>query len=85
MVFALETFWPSTDGWSAARIEEEIVVTQTGHEVITRFPAEQLLVAGAHYFTVGGPLPTTRETEVSPNEDVIGLLAAGAKTEKVIG
>src|SRR4030088_675672 len=46
MEFALETFWPSTDGWSAARIEEEIVVTPTGHEVITRFPAEQLLVAG---------------------------------------
>ena len=63
MVFALETFWPSTDGWSAARIEEEIVVTETGHEVITRFPAEKLLVAGAHYFTVNGPLPTTRETE----------------------
>ena len=40
MVFALETFWPSTDGWSAARIEEEIVVTEKGHEVITRFPAE---------------------------------------------
>ena len=46
MVFALETFWPSTDGWSAARIEEEIVVTPTGHEVITRFPAEKLLVCG---------------------------------------
>ena len=30
MVFALETFWPSTDGWSAARIEEEIVVTADG-------------------------------------------------------
>src|SRR6185369_3551415 len=44
MVFALETFWPSTDGWSAARIEEEIVVTKTGHEVIPRFPAEELLV-----------------------------------------
>ena len=57
MVFALETFWPSTDGWSAARIEEEIVVTETGHEVITRFPAEELLVAGRHYFTVDGPLP----------------------------
>ena len=27
MVFALETFWPTKDGWSAARIEEEIVVT----------------------------------------------------------
>ncbi len=24
MVFALETYWPSTDGWSAARIEEEL-------------------------------------------------------------
>ena len=47
MVFALETFWPCSDGWRAARIEEEIVVTPTGHEVITRFPAEELLVAGA--------------------------------------
>ena len=27
MVFALETFWPATDGWQAARIEEELVVT----------------------------------------------------------
>ena len=43
MVFALESFWPSTDGWSAARIMEEIVVTETGHEIITRFPAEELL------------------------------------------
>jgi Xaa-Pro aminopeptidase len=85
MVFALETFWPSTDGWSAARIEEEIVVTESGHEVITRFPAEQLLVAGAHYYTVDGALPTTRETEVSPNADVASLLAAGAKTERVRG
>jgi Xaa-Pro aminopeptidase len=84
MVFALETFWPSTDGWSAARIEEEIVVTQTGHEVITRFPAEKLLVAGAHYYTVGGPLPTTRETEVAPTHDVKSLLAAGAKSERVM-
>ena len=54
MVFALETFWPTKDGTSAARIEEEIVVTATGHEVITRFPAEELLVAGAPFVTVGG-------------------------------
>src|SRR6202021_2716499 len=80
MVFALETFWPSTDGWSAARIEEEIVVTATGHEVITRFPAEQLLVAGPHYYTGAGPLPTTRETEASPSERVIEVGEAGAKT-----
>ena len=83
MVFALETFWPSKDGWSAARIEEEIVVTETGHEVITRFPAEKLMVAGAHYHTVGGPLPTTRETEPEPSEDVRALLAAGAQKERV--
>src|SRR5262252_2720001 len=59
MVFALETFWPSTDGWSAARIEEELVVTKTGCEVLTRFPAEELPIAGTRYYTSGGPLPAT--------------------------
>src|SRR5438552_1331852 len=83
MVFALETFSPSTDGWSAARIEEEIVVTPTGHEVITRLPAEELLVAGASYMTVKGPLSTTRETEAPPNRDVVDLIAASAKSEHV--
>src|SRR6266699_2442049 len=83
MVFALETFWPSTDGWSAARIEEEIVVTETGHEVITRFPADQLMVAGAHYFTVNGPLSTTRENEAPPSRRVKEMVAASAKVEGV--
>jgi hypothetical protein len=83
MVFALETFWPSKDGWSAARIEEEIVVTPTGHEVITRFPAENLLVAGAHYFTVNGPLPTTRESEAGPSQSVRELIESSAQTERV--
>src|SRR5258707_614281 len=83
MVFALETFWPSTDGWSAARIEEEIVVTETGHEVITRFPADQLMVAGAHYFTVNGPLSTTRENEALPSRRVKEMVAASAKVEGV--
>jgi hypothetical protein len=83
MVFALETFWPSTDGWSAARIEEEIVVTATGHEVITRFPAEQLMVAGAHYHTVNGPLSTTRENEQAPSRRVKEMVAASAKAEGV--
>jgi Xaa-Pro aminopeptidase len=67
MVFALETFWPATDGWSAARIEEQLVVTNTGCEIITRFPAEQLLVAGQRYYTAVGPLPATRETQSSLN------------------
>src|ERR1700722_2588535 len=82
MVFALETFWPSTDGWDAARIEEEIVVTETGHEVITRFPAEELLVAGAHYVTVNGPLSTTRETEAPPSKRVKEMVAESAKKEQ---
>src|SRR6266404_6353094 len=82
MVFALETFWPSKDGWSAARIEEEIVVTETGHEVFTRFPAEKLMVAGAHYFTVDGPLSTTRENEAAPSKHVKEMVA-GAKREGV--
>lgn len=71
MVFALETFWPASDGWSAARIEEQLVVTKTGCEVITRFPAEKLLVAGVRYYTVDGPLPTTRETQSNLNSTSI--------------
>jgi Xaa-Pro aminopeptidase len=67
MVFALETYWPASDGWSAARLEEEVVVTKSGCEVITRFPAEKLLVAGTHYFTAGGPLSNTRETQSNLN------------------
>jgi Xaa-Pro aminopeptidase len=63
MVFALETYWPAADGWSAARIEEEVVVTATGCEVITKFPAEELLVAGRKYWTAGGALSTTRESQ----------------------
>lgn len=67
MVFALETFWPAADGWSAARIEEMVVVNKTGCEVITRFPAEELLVAGRRYHTATGPLPATRETQSNLN------------------
>lgn len=67
MVFALETYWPASDGWSAARLEEEVVITEDGCEVITRFPAEKLLVAGTHYFTASGPLPTTRESQSNLN------------------
>ncbi len=63
MVFALETYWPSSDGWGAARIEEEVVVTADGCEVITKFPAEELLVAGRRYYTVDGPLDLRRDSQ----------------------
>jgi Xaa-Pro dipeptidase len=67
MVFALETYWPASDGWSAARIEEEVVVTAGGCEVITKFPAEDLLVAGRKYWTAGGELSTLRESQSQLN------------------
>jgi hypothetical protein len=63
MVFALETYWPAKDGWGAARIEEEVVVTEDGCQVITKFPAEELLVAGRRYHTVSGPLPLERDAQ----------------------
>jgi Xaa-Pro dipeptidase len=70
MLFALETYWPAADGWSAARIEEEVVVTADGCEVITKFPAEELLVAGQRYWSMDGPLPTLREPESHRNRPV---------------
>ena len=48
MVFALETYWPASDGHSAARIEEELVVTDTGAELLTLFPAEELFVTNPY-------------------------------------
>jgi Xaa-Pro dipeptidase len=48
MVFALETYCPASDGRSAARIEEELVVTDKGCEVITLFPAQTLPIANEY-------------------------------------
>ena len=48
MVFALETYCPATDGYSAARIEEEVVVTNKGHTIISLFPAEELPIAAKY-------------------------------------
>jgi Xaa-Pro dipeptidase len=48
MVFALETYCPATDGRSAARIEEEVVVGPNGIEILTRFPAQELYVTNPY-------------------------------------
>jgi Xaa-Pro aminopeptidase len=48
MVFALETYCPTADGRGAARIEEEIVVTADGTELLTLFPAEELFVTNPY-------------------------------------
>ncbi len=48
MVIALETYCPAKDGVSAARIEEEVVITAEGPRVITRFPSDELFVANPY-------------------------------------
>jgi Xaa-Pro aminopeptidase len=48
MVFAVETYCPASDGISAARIEEEIVVTPRGAQIISLFPAQELPVANRY-------------------------------------
>jgi Xaa-Pro dipeptidase len=48
MVFALETYCPASDGFSAARIEEEVVVTEDGPRILTLFPAQKLVVANPY-------------------------------------
>jgi len=42
MHFALETFWGEED--DGARIESQVIVTEKGHKVITKWPCEELLV-----------------------------------------
>jgi Xaa-Pro dipeptidase len=48
MVFAVETFCPAKDGYSAARIEEEVVLTPDGAKIITLYPAKELPVANPY-------------------------------------
>ena len=48
MLFAVETYCPATDGISAARIEEEVIVTPSGAQIITLFPAEELPIANRY-------------------------------------
>jgi Xaa-Pro dipeptidase len=45
MVFAVETYCPARDGISAARIEEEVVLTPHGATIITLYPAAELPIA----------------------------------------
>src|SRR5213083_2161863 len=48
MVFAVETYCPATDGISAARIEEEVVLTPRGAKIISLYPAEELPIANPY-------------------------------------
>ena len=48
MVFAVETYCPASDGISAARIEEEVILTPKGAQVISLYPAEELPIANPY-------------------------------------
>ena len=48
MVFAVETYCPASDGVSAARIEEEVILTPKGAQIISLYPAEELPVANPY-------------------------------------
>jgi Xaa-Pro dipeptidase len=48
MVFAVETYCPASDGVSAARIEEEVILTPTGAKIISLYPAEELPIANPY-------------------------------------
>jgi len=76
MVFALETYCAATDGRSAARIEEELVVTATGCEVITRFPADELLVAGRTYVRGADLLKADDDTRHDGAPDLAAAVAS---------
>jgi len=46
MVFAVECWKGSEDGSGASRIEEEVVVTKDGCEIITNYPSDHLISCG---------------------------------------
>ena len=48
MVFALETYCSASDGFSAARIEEEVILTPSGPKVISLYPAQELPIANPY-------------------------------------
>src|SRR6202162_1141365 len=48
MVFAVETYCPASDGISAARIEEEVILTPGGPQIISLYPAEELPIGNPY-------------------------------------
>ena len=47
MVFAAEPY--AGQGYDGVRLEDEVVVTETGTEIITKFPTDELFGCGMSY------------------------------------
>jgi Xaa-Pro aminopeptidase len=73
MVFAIETYWPTTDGSGAARIEEEVHLTADGPRLLTRFPAGELLVTGRQYWNGFGERALGTNAIIPPNPEHANL------------
>ena len=56
MVFAVETYCPASDGISAARIEEEVILTPKGPQIISLYPAEELPITNPYQGSMGKSL-----------------------------
>lgn len=46
MIFAVETYCPAADGLSGGRIEEDVIVTPNGAQVITPFLVDEVATTG---------------------------------------
>jgi len=64
---AIATYGPDAVGWQA-RIDLD---TSDGCEIVTRFAAEELLVAGGRYVTADGSLKTLRDAQSHRNTTVV--------------
>ena len=53
MVFAVETYCPASDGFSAARIEEEVILTPKGPQIISLYPADELPISNPYAGNLG--------------------------------
>jgi hypothetical protein len=64
--------------------DADLVDAPVSGSVITRFPAEELLVVGKKYFTVDGPLKAVREDNPTPSPRVQEMIDASVRELAVL-
>ena len=66
MMFSPEAYRPVADGVSAARNEEVVIVTDAGHEGISRFTARVLPIANEYWGSIWQPSTRNSPTRAKP-------------------